>query len=62
MKYWAEKATNLIDHSEDDDRSVAKLVDENLVGVTQLLRRRLRHLRQRRRTDGLAQTAHVPFA
>ena len=53
---------HLVDHSEDDDGSVAELVDEDLVGVAELHRRRFGHLRQRRRADGFAQTSDVPFA
>jgi hypothetical protein len=56
------KKINLVDHPENDDRRVSQFVDENFVGVTELLRGRLSHLRQRRSTDGLAKTTNVPFA
>lgn len=53
---------HLIDHSEDDDRCVSELVNEDLIGVTEFLRRRLGHLGQRGGPDGLAQATDIPLA
>ena len=58
---WAGALIYLVDHSENDDGGISKLVDENFVGVTQFFGGWFRDFGKGSCANSLAQTADVPL-